>query len=84
MSQIEKDKIQQLIGQQQTVQAGNSGSYLKMKRQRKPARRDKNKPKKVQTQEMKGLNLSHDPRTNSIIAKGVQSRIDKLAQSAWN
>jgi type II secretory pathway component GspD/PulD (secretin) len=40
-----------------------------------------NKPKNIQQQEMTGLAIAFDDRTNSIIAKGVQSRIDKLRQS---
>jgi type II secretory pathway component GspD/PulD (secretin) len=41
----------------------------------------KNKPKKVVQQEMTGLNISADDRTGMIIAKGVQSRIDKLRET---
>ncbi|UCD76487.1 MAG: hypothetical protein JSV91_06095 [Phycisphaerales bacterium] len=40
-----------------------------------------NKPQKIQEQEMSGLNISFDERTNSIIAKGQEARIEKLAET---
>jgi type II secretion system protein D len=36
---------------------------------------------KIEEEALAGLNISHDERTNSIIAKGVQSRIDKLREA---
>ncbi len=42
---------------------------------------DKNKPQKIREQEMHGLSISHDERTNSIIAKGQERRITKLAET---
>jgi type II secretory pathway component GspD/PulD (secretin) len=41
----------------------------------------KNQPQRVQVQEMSGLTISHDARTNSIVAKGVESRIAKLEET---
>jgi hypothetical protein len=37
----------------------------------------KGKQVKVEEDQMPGLSISADPRTNSIIAKGAQSRIDR-------
>lgn len=36
---------------------------------------------RIEEDQMHGLNISHDPRTNSIIARGTQSRIDNLRES---
>ncbi|MCZ6850687.1 MAG: hypothetical protein O7F17_03510, partial [Planctomycetota bacterium] len=41
----------------------------------------KGKQVKVEEQSMPGLNISFDERTNTIIAKGVQSRIEKLRET---
>ncbi|MCH8166253.1 MAG: hypothetical protein IH889_11655, partial [Planctomycetes bacterium] len=41
----------------------------------------KGKQVKVEEQSMPGLNISFDERTNTIIAKGVQIRIDKLRET---
>ncbi|MCH8006329.1 MAG: hypothetical protein IH888_08880, partial [Planctomycetes bacterium] len=41
----------------------------------------KGKQVKVSEETMPGLNISFDERTNTIIAKGVQSRIDKLKEA---
>jgi general secretion pathway protein D len=41
----------------------------------------KGKQVKVEEETMPGVTLSADPRTNSIIAKGVQSRLDKLREA---
>ncbi|MHC4102274.1 MAG: secretin N-terminal domain-containing protein, partial [Planctomycetota bacterium] len=41
----------------------------------------KGKQVKVEEDQMPGLSISADARTNSIIAKGVQSRIDKLREA---
>ncbi len=41
----------------------------------------KGKQVKVTEESMTGLNISFDDRTNAIIAKGVQSRIDKLKEA---
>lgn len=35
----------------------------------------------IEEEDMRGLSISHDDRTNSIIAKGAQSRIDQLAEA---
>ncbi|MHC4129793.1 MAG: secretin N-terminal domain-containing protein, partial [Planctomycetota bacterium] len=41
----------------------------------------KGKQVKIEEESMPGLSLSADARTNSIIAKGIQSRIDKLREA---
>ncbi|MHC5007374.1 MAG: secretin N-terminal domain-containing protein, partial [Planctomycetota bacterium] len=41
----------------------------------------KGKQVKIEDQSMPGLSISADARTNSIIAKGVQSRLDKLREA---
>ncbi|TVQ55851.1 MAG: hypothetical protein EA377_02860, partial [Phycisphaerales bacterium] len=36
---------------------------------------------RIEEDDMQGLNISHDPRTNAIIARGTQSRIDNLREA---
>ncbi|MHC4990599.1 MAG: secretin N-terminal domain-containing protein, partial [Planctomycetota bacterium] len=42
---------------------------------------EKGKQTKIQEDQMQGLNITFDERTNSIVAKGAQSRIDKLREA---